>query len=82
LDKVIACTDNDIQDFICVISEPMGWVSEIIRLTWDDLEIFDSKRGAAAQLQGVIFRLPEDGEGVINEYKSVIDPKTRKTICR
>ena len=75
----------DTRNYLCVISEPKGWVSDIIRLIWDDLEIFDSQRRAArpaAQLQGIIFRLPEDGKAVIKEYKSVIGPKTRKTIGR
>jgi hypothetical protein len=37
-------------------------------------------RGAAAQLQGVIFRLTSDCEAVIKEYKRLIKPKIKKTI--
>ncbi|MBT8364399.1 MAG: hypothetical protein KJP23_06800 [Deltaproteobacteria bacterium] len=44
------------------------------------LKIGDLQRGAAAQLQGVIFRLPEDCEAVIKEYKRMISPKIKKTI--
>jgi len=51
-------------------------------LVWGEvsLKLGNSQRGAAAQLQGVIFRLPKDCEAVIKEYKRVIGPKTRKTI--
>lgn len=38
------------------------------------------QRGASAQLQGVIFRLPTDCEAVIKEYKRLINPKIKKTI--
>jgi len=51
-------------------------------LVWSkvSLQLGNSKRGAAAQLQGAIFRLPEDCETVIKEYKRVIGPKTIKTV--
>ena len=51
-------------------------------LVWSEvsLQLGNSKRGAAAQLQGAIFRLPEDCETVIKEYKRVIGPKTIKTV--
>jgi hypothetical protein len=51
-------------------------------LVWSEvsLKLGDSQRGAAAQLQGVIFRLPESCEAVIKEYKRVTGPKTRKTV--
>jgi len=51
-------------------------------LVWSEvsLKLGNSQRGAAAQLQGVIFRLPKDCEAVIKEYKRVIGPKTRKTV--
>jgi hypothetical protein len=51
-------------------------------LVWREvsLKLSNSQRGAAAQLQSVIFRLPEDCAAVIKEYKRVIGPKTRKTI--
>jgi len=38
------------------------------------------QRGAAAQLQGVIFRLTSDCEAIIKEYKRLIKPKIKKTI--
>jgi hypothetical protein len=40
----------------------------------------DLQRGAAAQLQAVIFRLPEDCEAAIKEYKRLISPEINKTI--
>ena len=51
-------------------------------LVWSEVsnKIGNLQRGAAAQIQGVIFRLPEDCEAVIKEYKRVIRPKTRKSI--
>ena len=51
-------------------------------LVWSEvsLKLGDTQRGTAAQLQGVIFRLPEDCEAVIKEYKRIIGPKTRKTV--
>ncbi len=51
-------------------------------LVWSEvsLRLDNSQRGAAAQFQGTIFRLPEDCEAVIKEYKRVIGPKTRKTV--
>ena len=42
----------DTRNYLCVISEPKGWVSDIIRLIWDDLEIFDSQRRAARPIAG------------------------------
>jgi hypothetical protein len=40
-------------------------------LVWSEvsLKLGDPQRAAAAQLQGVIFRLPEDCDVVIKEYK-------------
>ena len=51
-------------------------------LVWSEvsLKLGDTQRGTAAQLQGVIFRLPEDCEAVIKEYKRIIGPKTIKTV--
>ena len=51
-------------------------------LVWSkvSLKLGNSQREAAAQFQGTIFRLPEDCEAAIKEYKCVIGPKTRKTI--
>jgi hypothetical protein len=51
-------------------------------LVWSEvsLKLGNSQRGAAAQFQGTIFRLPEDCEAVIKEYKCVIGLKTRKTV--
>ena len=51
-------------------------------LIWSEVskKMGNLQRGAAAQIQGVIFRLPEDCEAVIKEYKRVIRPKTRKTV--
>ncbi len=51
-------------------------------LVWSEvsLKLGNSQRGAAAQFQGAIFRLPEDCDVVIKEYKRVIRPKTRKTV--
>ena len=44
------------------------------------LKLDNLQRRAAAQLQGVIFRLPADGEAVIKEYKRLIGPKIKKSI--
>jgi integrase len=41
LDKVIACADPDNQDYLWTIRETMGRVSEINRLTWDDVDFQD-----------------------------------------
>ena len=51
-------------------------------LVWSEVskKMGNLQRGAAAQIQGVIFRLPEDCDAVIKEYKRVIRPKTRKTL--
>ena len=51
-------------------------------LVWSEvsLKLGDTQRGTAAQLQGVIFRLPDDCEAVIKEYNRIIGPKTRKTV--
>jgi len=51
-------------------------------LVWSkvSLKLGNSQRVAAAQFQGTIIRLPEDCEAVIQEYKRVIRPKTKKTI--
>jgi hypothetical protein len=51
-------------------------------LVWSkvSLKLGNSQRGAAAQFQGAIIRMPEDCEAVIKEYKHVIGPQTRKTI--
>jgi hypothetical protein len=51
-------------------------------LVWGEVsrKLGNPQRGAAAQLQGVIFRLPEDCEAVIKEYKRIIGPKTRKPV--
>ena len=38
------------------------------------------QRAAAAQLQGVIFRLPADCHAIIKEYKRLISPKNKKSI--
>jgi len=46
------------------------------------LKLENLQRGAAAQLQGVIFRSPADCQAVIKEYKRVINPKVKKTINR
>ena len=42
LDKVIACADPETQDYLWVIRETMGRVSEINRLTWDDVDLQNS----------------------------------------
>lgn len=39
LDKVIACADPDTQDYLWTIRETMGRVSEVNRLTWDDVDL-------------------------------------------
>jgi hypothetical protein len=44
------------------------------------MKLGESKRGAATQFQGAIFRMPEDCEAIIQEYKRVLRPKTRKTV--
>jgi hypothetical protein len=44
------------------------------------LKLDNLQRAAAAQLQGVIFRVPADCEAVIKEYKRLIDPKITKSI--
>jgi hypothetical protein len=44
------------------------------------LKLGNLQRGAAAQLQGVIFRLPVDCQAVIKEYKRLINPKNKKSI--
>jgi hypothetical protein len=51
-------------------------------LIWSKVssKLGDVQRGAAAQLQGVIFRLTLDCEAVIKEYKRLINPKIKKTI--
>lgn len=51
-------------------------------LVWNEVsqKLGNLQRAAAAQLQGVIFRLPEDCETIIKEYKRVIQPKTRNTL--
>jgi hypothetical protein len=51
-------------------------------LIWSKVssKLGDLQRGAAAQLQGVIFRLTADCEAVIKEYKRLINPKVKKTI--
>lgn len=56
-------------------------IAALLRV-WSEvsLKLGNSQRGAAAPLQGAIFRLPEDCEVVIKEYKRVIGPKTRKTV--
>jgi hypothetical protein len=56
-------------------------ISALLRV-WGEvsLKLGNSQRRAAAELQGAIFRLPEDCEAVIKEYKRVIGPKTRKTV--
>jgi integrase len=38
IDKVIAVADSDTQDYLWVIRETMGRVSEINRLTWEDVD--------------------------------------------
>ena len=56
-------------------------LSELLQI-WSkvSLKLGDLQRGAAAQLQGVIFRLPADCEAVIKEYKHMIRPKIKKAI--
>jgi len=51
-------------------------------LVWSkvSLKLGNSQRRAAAQFQGAIIRLPEDCETLIQEYKRVIRPNTKKTI--
>jgi hypothetical protein len=51
-------------------------------LLWSkvSLKLGNSQRAAAAQLQGAIFRQPEDCEAVIKEFKRVIRPNTRNTV--
>ncbi|MGD8445812.1 MAG: hypothetical protein PVI94_20100 [Desulfobacterales bacterium] len=44
------------------------------------LKLDNLQRGAAAQLQSVIFRLPTDCEAIIKEYKRLINPKIKKSI--
>ena len=44
------------------------------------LKLNNVQRAAAAQLQGVIFRLPVDCEAIIKEYKRLISPKIKKSI--
>jgi integrase len=39
IDKVIALADQNTQDYLWVIRETMGRMSEINRLTWDDVKI-------------------------------------------
>ena len=56
-------------------------IADLLRI-WSkvSLKLGDLQRGAAAQIQGVIFRLPADCEAVIKEYKRMITPKIKKTI--
>lgn len=39
IDKVIAVADPDTQEYLWVIRETMGRVSEVNRLTWDDIDL-------------------------------------------
>jgi integrase len=39
IDKVIALADPDTQDYLWTIRETMGRISEINRLTWDDVDL-------------------------------------------
>jgi hypothetical protein len=56
-------------------------IADLLRI-WSEvsLKLGDLQRGAAAQIQSVIFRLPADCEAVIKEYKQMIRPKIKKTI--
>jgi hypothetical protein len=56
-------------------------IADLLRI-WSEvsLKLGDLQRGAAAQLQAVIFRLPEDCEAAIKEYKRLISPEINKTI--
>ncbi len=51
-------------------------------LAWSEvsLKLGNSQREAATRFQGVIFKLPQDCDAVIKEYKRVVKPKTRKTV--
>ncbi len=51
-------------------------------LVWSEvsLKLGNSQRGAATRFQGVLFKLPQDCDAVIKEYKRVIKPITRKTV--
>ena len=46
------------------------------------LKLNNVQRAAAAQLQGVIFRLPVDCEAIIKEYERLISPKIKKSISQ
>jgi len=56
-------------------------IADLFRI-WSkvSLKLGDLQRGAAAQLQGVIFRLPADCAAVIKEYKRIMSPQIKKTI--
>ncbi|MGB9439722.1 MAG: hypothetical protein WCB15_17370 [Desulfobacterales bacterium] len=56
-------------------------IADLLRI-WSQvsLKLGDLQRGAAAQFQGVIFRLPADCETVIKEYKRIITPKIKKIL--
>ena len=41
IDKIIAIADSDTQDYLWTIRETMGRVSEINRLTWNDVNLED-----------------------------------------
>jgi hypothetical protein len=51
-------------------------------LKWSEvsLKLGNSQREAATRFQSVIFKLPQDCDAVIKEYKRVVKPKTRKTV--
>ena len=63
------------------MAEGQEEIADLLRI-WSkvSLKLGDLQRGAAAQLQGVIFRLPADCETVIKEYKRIITPKIKKTL--
>jgi hypothetical protein len=56
-------------------------IADLLRI-WSkvSLKLGDLQRVAAAQLQGVIFRLPSDCGTVIKEFKRMITPQIEKTI--
>ena len=50
--------------------------------TWNEVavKLGNSKRSAAAELQSVIIRSPQDCDAVINAYKRLVNSKVKKTL--